>query len=139
MAGRRLTTPGRQPLLECRTRDQPMAAPTSPIQELTAAAISAREFWLKADFDLPGRAKKTLRVEVYGKPAAGGWAGNFVTGESTAKGRKWGGNDITDVESALRQVASQYPQATLRPDSVKVSVSKGATTGARLKPVAVQA
>jgi hypothetical protein len=113
-----------------------MAAVASPLKELAATVGAAHTAQLRTEFDLPG--EKTLSVEVGGYETAGGWYGWLQVwefkGDSVTRPIS---KPSTRPDDALREVASMYPMAVLRPDSVKVRLTRGTVTGAKVQPVAV--
>jgi uncharacterized protein YjbI with pentapeptide repeats len=115
-----------------------MAAAPSPLRELAAAARGAEGFRLKTSFDLPGGA--SLEFEVRGARAGSRWNGYVTCCQTKGDSSKWTLNGhVTQPDDALRQLASKHPKAVLRPESVKVNMQKGTTTGAKARPIAVRA
>jgi uncharacterized protein YjbI with pentapeptide repeats len=114
-----------------------MATALTPLQELTDAASASQTFQIVTEFALPDGSILVVFVYTTQNNCRRGGYFNVVN--------RGGGNlnrsavAITRVEDAFRQVASSFPKAALRPDSVAVKVGKGAITSAKIQPVAVQA
>ncbi len=114
-----------------------MAAVSSPLQELADAAEAAQNFRLTTRFDLSQNKSLAVAVGFYrisGKPH---WWLQLT--EETNNRSTGGFHSVSSFEDAVRKVASDYPSAVLPPESVKVNLQKGTTTGAKLRPVAIQA
>jgi Pentapeptide repeats (8 copies) len=115
-----------------------MDAATSPIQELANVARAAKKFRLTAVFDLiaPKRLNVFLLLQsIKGTPhrvlnMTEGTEGRF---DRTVI------NHPTDVVDAMRRVASSYPKARLRPETIQLTIVKGPLTASKLKPVVVRA
>lgn len=116
-----------------------MGAAASPLAELDAAARASHILSLAAEFDIPGG--KAVQANVYAYDSNHGMLVNSNFWEVTKSGSTQNPQHTRQksVAAALRHLTATHPKAVVRPDSVKVSVTKGATTAAKLKPVFVQA
>jgi uncharacterized protein YjbI with pentapeptide repeats len=115
-----------------------MDAARSPIDELAAVASAAKRFRMRAEFDLTPR--KRLKTSVWSYSGASRW---WLSMEEETERRSVGnvvsGAEAADIVDVMRQVASFYPKAKLRPDTIQVTIEKGPTTGSKLKLVVVRA
>jgi hypothetical protein len=114
-----------------------MDAARSPIEELAEVVRAARKFRMGAEFDLaPGKCLKTFvsSYSINGTPDW--WLSMDEETERRSDGKVVHAADVVD---AMRQVASSYPKAGLRPETIQVTIEKGPTTASKLKPVVVRA
>jgi uncharacterized protein YjbI with pentapeptide repeats len=115
-----------------------MVAVLSPIAELVDAAHGTERFQMRAEFDLA--AGRGLAVTIFGHRISQGWSCYLAVAER--KGSNWSTalfNNVTDLDDALRHVASTYPGAMLRPDALDVRATKGPLTPAKLRPLVERA
>src|SRR5262249_35087820 len=81
-----------------------------------------------------------LAVTIFGHRAGQGWSCYVAMAEG--KGSNWSTalfKNVTGLDDALRQVASTYPGAVLRPDAFDVRGTKGPLTPAKLRPLVERA
>src|SRR5262245_6122028 len=102
-----------------------MDAAMSPIVELDRIIRAARKFRMSAEFDLTPRRRLKTTVSSYSINGTPHWSLSMT--EETARRSDGRVVHVADVVDAMRQVASSYPKATLRPDAVQVIIGKGPT------------
>ena len=113
-----------------------MGAATSPLQEIAEIASASKSFLMIAEFDLPGEATLVTRID---------WHSPFVglnLSEKLNIRSQWNHHfhsGFSDVADAMARVARDYPEASLKADTVSVQIKKGPMTGGKAGPIAVQA
>jgi hypothetical protein len=118
-----------------------MAKASSPLDELSRLARAAKRIEFDSHFDLdPG---ETLHVEMHRENGVDGgkvWFGYWVmTYDKLISDRSNCGSHRPKFSAAMHEVASLFPTATLRPESVKVSLREGGLSPVKARRLAVQA
>ena len=117
-----------------------MVVAPSPLQELAEAVEASDRFVLGTDFKLSS--KQTLKVSITGTKAPTGWWGYLFRWTISAKSQSQihlPRIDTNDIGTILRGIAADYPKATLLPESIEATVTRGPLGAAKLVPIIEQA
>jgi hypothetical protein len=118
-----------------------MAKGPSPLEEIADLAGAAEWFNIESNFDLADGA--TLDVWMYWQPTAYGGKMSFgfwvFEGGVPRPERSVSGEFRPCLTAGFREVAERFPTATLRPESVKVSVRNAGISPIKAKRMVVQA